>query len=283
MPNDLKAQRDQILAEIKRRGGAAKAPGFAKQLEAINAKIRSGPVPGGNDAVPATTEQVQQTQTDIAGAGGKLALDRLQTGGFNQAFVPALTPRMSEGDLLAGRDKTEQAVYDRLTRNVNRDYDRERQQVEQDLYNRGIPMAGADAQGKPQGWYQRPEYQGLTDRYDAIRSNAANQAREAGLGEYSTMFGLGETQRQNQYAEQAGTRNQNLSEIGNLSTVGVPGVLSFEQLSDADKDRLMQQALAKLQARTSINVANIGARASGGGGGGGGGEDLSSSPFNSSM
>ena len=37
----LQAQRSQILAEIQRRGGAAKAPGYATQLQQVDAQIRA--------------------------------------------------------------------------------------------------------------------------------------------------------------------------------------------------------------------------------------------------
>lgn len=284
--NALQAQRKQILNEIQRRGGAAKAPNFAKQLAAIESQIRAargggdtGTVPTGtagdavNPGINATTNNVIQGQKDLANAGGDIALQALKGTQLNQAFNPTLTDRPLTGQLEADRNRIENDVYGHLTRNLDQDYQLARQQREQTLVNKGIPFS-AD----PNSRYQQ-ELGRMDQQYADTKIDARRQATQLGGAEYQRAFDIGETLRNNQFTEQAGIRNQQSAEAAALGSLGVGSVAAFEQLSQAEKDRALQKYLAEQQNKTALQVARM--RSSGGGGGGG--ENLSDSPFNSNM
>lgn len=278
----LQARRAQLIALIHSKGGKDKAPRAFAELNQIENQIYSlknkGATPPGatppGATPPATTEDVKQGQTEIAKAGGEAALANLQGSQLNTAFNPTLTPEYLSGDLAADRARVEADVYGRLTTGLQDQYNQRRQQAEQTLRNRGIPFS-AD----PNSRYQQEL--GVLDRQYADQQLAARQtATGIGLQEQQGQFGMNQTQRQNQWNTQAGTRNQQLGEIQGLSTLGVPGVLSFEQLSQADKDRLLQEAMGKLQAKTAVTVAGINNQPKPRSGGGSGNED---SPFNTGM
>lgn len=266
---EQRKQYNQILKD--------KGQGAAKTFrDGIIASGTGANQPGAN-----SVQDVKQNQTDIAASAGDAALTNLQGAGLGTSFTPQLTDRTTTGNLEADRSRIEDAVFGRLTRDLDQNYENRRQQVEQTLRNKGIPFS-AD----PKSRYQQ-ELGALNRQYDDARLTARQTATEMGGQEYQRNFDIGETLRSNQFAEQAGTRNQQLGEVNSLSGMGLPGVVGFEQLSDVDKQRALEKALAQLNAKTSVKVANIGANASQNiarmnlaSRGGGSSED---SPFNSGL
>ena len=233
--------------DLRRKKGAAAA-------EAFKSGITGGA--GGNAAIVnpdnnATVNQVSQGQRDIANAGGDLALHNLMGSSLGNAFNPTLTDRPNTGNLETDRSRIEGQVYDRLTRNLDTDYQAAHEQTAQSLLNRGIPFS-ADPNSRYQQELGRQE-----QNYLGAKTDARQRATEIGGTEYQRNFDIGEQLRQNQFNEQAGTRNQQLGEAGGLSNLGVPGTVAFEQLSDVDKERALKKWLAQLQASTAVKVAGI--------------------------
>ena len=100
-------------------------------------------------------------------------------------------------DLSAERDRIEGSIYGRLTRDVDSDYAREKEQLEQTLHNRGIPLDPQDPA------YQR--WMGDLDRkYRDIKENARSQAVEMGGNELTRSFGIERGAQQQQFADIAG-------------------------------------------------------------------------------
>lgn len=213
-------------------------------------------------------QNILDQDSQLSQMGRQFAMDRFGQGGFNQQFNPQLSQRTSTGDLNADRARIEDEVFGRLTRTTNRDFDREKQQTEQDLYSRGIPM---------QEWANRPEMQALNERYDTLRQNARAQATELGGQEMSRSFGQNEQLIANQLSQQQGIRNQNLGELGTFAGFGtglqVPNFQAFQgtqynmPMGPMAYD-LAQQELA-IRRRAAANVGR----------GGGGGSSAESSPF----
>lgn len=257
-------------------------PKFSTEVDTGGIPVGAPPVPGAqpqalpqsplNTGEPSPVSQkigdVRTGQRELANAGADLALQNLQATNLGSAFNPTLTDRPLTGQLEADRARIEEAVFGRLTRGLEDDYRRGREQAEQNLRNAGIPFST-----NPDSQYQQ-RLGAFDKRFDDARLAARQTAIGIGGDEYQRAFGIGEQLRQNQLGEQSGIRNQQLSEVGNLSNVGLGGAISFEQLADADKDRILQEALAKLQAKTAKEVAQINNRPSGGG------SPNADSPFN---
>lgn len=137
---------------------------------------------------------------------------------FGQAYdfsgAPA-APNVT--DLNAARDQYFNTVYDANIEKVNQNFDREREQLETTLYNRG------HTPGSPQYDQEmkrlRDEYAGLEK---GVRSDAYSQA---GL-EFERNFNIGTQGRQNFINEQILGRQQPLSELTTLqSMTGGPTML----------------------------------------------------------
>ena len=292
---ELQAQRTRILAEIKRRGGEAKAPGFAKQLAETEQQIRSmrgstpaqapGATPTFPDQINTVNEGMQadikaadltankQTQLNnpnvtnpfgsqtvtrddqgnvtlnqtlhpkqqrVVDAGTRLseqglntAINRLSSNGMSENWNPNLTPRQDadqygtlknnfnpnltqrtlSGDLVADRARIEDQVFANLTRNLERDRSRDRNELEQSLANRGIPIDPNDPQ------YQRA-MQSLDERYDARADQARAQAVTMGGDEYGRSVDIQEGMRTNDFNLQSGTENINTGKVRDRFNLG---------------------------------------------------------------
>ena len=128
-------------------------------------------------------------------------------------FNPNLTTRTATGDLVADRARIEDQVYKNLTRNLGRQYKEERDQIEQTLANRGIPL-------DPNSDLYKKTIRDLDERYDQIRENALTQATQIGGEEYGRSVGIGETMRANDYDIQSGTHGTNMNDWLNRFNAG---------------------------------------------------------------
>ena len=172
--------------------------------------------------------------------------------------------RYGADSLEANRAKVEDAVYKRLTKNVDYRQGLERQDVEQQLANRGIPYSN-----DPNSQYQQ-QMKDFNDRYDNIRADAMNSAVVSGGDEYSRNVGINETQRANDFTLQSGQRNQQLNESGQLANFGAglqnPNYTQFQGAQLNYGSPTAADAAFKQLANQRAQIAK-----SGGGGGGGGG------------
>jgi hypothetical protein len=141
--------------------------------------------------MPQQSQEVLTAGTDLSKTALGLAQEGLQ--GYEQYQAP---------DLEGERSRIEDQVYGRLTKNFDRDYTNEKNQLEQTLYNRGIPLDPKDPQ------YQR-FMQDHNERYDTARENARARATEMGGTELSRSTGIG-----------LDSRQQQMSEIDQLSQTG---------------------------------------------------------------
>jgi hypothetical protein len=155
------------------------------------------------------------------------------------------------------RSKLEDAVYARLTKNVDRDFNIEKDQLEQTLYNRGLPLDPSNPQYKQ-------NMDALNERYAAVKENASNQAVQQGAAEY-----------QSEYQRQLGTHQQGLADATALQQQGTglmaPQTPGFEAgkwdtttpttVEMGVKDIAAQKAIAALQAKTALQQAQIAADA----------------------
>jgi hypothetical protein len=148
------------------------------------------------------------------------------------------------------RARIEEEVYGRLTRNMDRDRDREFEAMEQRMHNRGIPLDPSNPA------YQR-ELQALNEKYDAAKANARGQAVEMGGGEMSRSFGIAHT-----------THGQKMTDTGQLYGMGSAGYMGTPELGFQPSDYIQPDTAAVGTAWRGQNIADPNRKRSGGGGGG---------------
>jgi hypothetical protein len=207
--------------------------------------------------------------------GNDLAQARLQAGGFSSGFNPAVGQRaynpqpgqfqntgydklaidpslqqqfnpearksFGTGDLAADRTRIEDSVFKSLTRNLGRQKNEERDQLEQSLANRGIPIDPNDPQ------YARA-MRDFNERYDTQNENAMTNAVLQGGQEYQTMFNVGEQGRTNDISQAQAIRGQNFNEYA-----------SRAGLQQVDNQNVFGNALSTQQqnANQYVNNANV--------------------------
>ena len=110
----------------------------------------------------------------------------------------------------------EDTVFNNITRNFQRDYTRNKDDLEQSLANRGVPIDPTDPQ------YAKAMQQ-LNERTDAAKADAMSQATQMGGEELSRSVGIGEQLRANDFSQQYQTHGQQMGDVQSLSTLG-PGV-----------------------------------------------------------
>jgi len=198
----------------------------------------------------------------LSNMGRDLAKGNLQGSQLGTAFNPNLMARYGADSLEANRAKVEDAVYKRLTKNLDYRQGLEKQDVEQQLANRGIPYSN-----DPNSQYQQ-QMKDFNDRYDNIRADAMNSAVVSGGDEYSRNVGINETQRANDFTLQSGQRNQQLNESGQLANFGAglqnPNYTQFQGTQLNYGSPTAADAAFKQLANQRLQISK-----SGGGGGGG--------------
>lgn len=217
-------------------------------------------------------QAIADSNDALSNMGRDLAKNNLQGSQLGGAFNPNLTARYGADSLEANRGKVEDAVYKRLTKNVDYRQGLEKQDVEQQLANRGIPYSN-----DPNSQYQQ-QMKDFNDRYDTIRADAMNSAVVSGGDEYSRNVGINETQRANDFTLQSGQRNQQLNESGQLANFGAglqnPNYTQFQGTQLNYGSPTAADAAFKQLANQKAQIAK-----QGGGGGGGGAPSTSGSAF----
>lgn len=159
---------------------------------------------------------INAADTAISKGGRGIAQGYLESGAFNQAFNPNLTERTTTGDINKDRARIEDEVFARYTKDLDQNYDRDKQKLEAELVSRGVPLTPESVQ------YQR-QMEELNKRYDNQRTDARQRAVEVGGQEFSRSFGIGEQLRGNQLNEQSQIRTQQVGETQAFAGMG-PGV-----------------------------------------------------------
>lgn len=132
-------------------------------------------------------------------------------------------------------NRVNDAVFSKLTRNMDRDKAREREQLQQELYNRGIPLDANDKQYSAQ-------MGALDERYDANKEAAMNNALIYGGQEASRLYGMADT-----------TRKTNLDEFNALKDPTYTGMtgeydLAIKKLNEERRSNKAQESNQRLAA-----------------------------------
>lgn len=219
----------------KKAGGKVKPALNAKAQARANADIEQGRQFAGANALtqnanvvtpfsnttttvdPATGQATQTTSMSDVEQGKYNAGSQLNQQGLDAANAQFSQVYGQPFEMEGGQDARDRAydtAYAYLTKNVDRDYAREKAQMEQDLYNRGIPIDPSN-----------PQYQkwmgSLDEKYQGIKDNAANMAYGQSLNEFST-----------QYDVQSGIHNTQTGDLAQMSNMGtgfmVPNAPQFQ-------------------------------------------------------
>lgn len=208
---DVAAELDESMKQIALQNPNQFNP-FGSQTVTFDEQGR----PVVTQALSPEQQALYEAETGISQTGRDLALQQLQGGGFGQAFAPELTERQTTGDLAADRQRIEEDVFARLTRDLEEDRAKAIENTERTLYNRGIPLDPANPQ------YQKAMEQ-VNQRFDEQSQAARQTATQMGGQEFSRAFGIQEQLRAGELGEQLGIRGQQFGEIGALTGLG-PGL-----------------------------------------------------------
>lgn len=209
------------------------------------------------------TGEVVAGENRVADAALDAATSSLQdpNNQVGTAFNPTLTARVSEGDMLANRQKVEDAAYARMTADYAKNKEFDSQALEQRLYKRGIPFDPRDA--------QRTRWTGALDkRYDDLqrkaRQDAITQADAANQAQIATNEGMRTNDLNSQLAinQQQGANFAGLAGVGGQLASGVASDAATRAAMDALKKKTPAE-LALLKAQTgAANRSNVGSNAS---------------------
>lgn len=165
------------------------------------------------------------------------------------------------------RSRIEDAVFDRMTSQLRRDYADRKGQLEQDMYNRGVAMdPNDDAYNKWMGNFQ--------NSYGEQMNQAASQAVIQGGEEMQRNFNQGLQQHQQGMSDMSALQQQGIGYQG----VQGPGYTGPQPYSLTNPNDL-QLALKRMELeKQQVNIQQQLANKSLGGGGGGGGGGSSEGP-----
>jgi hypothetical protein len=113
-------------------------------------------------------------------------------GMFGQYFDPNQQRRALGSDFQADRARMEDEVFGRLTRGMGEQKERDRQQLEQTLHNRGIPVGSA---------LFNQQMDQFTKQYADRELDARAQATQMGGQEYERNFNIQEGRLKNELGE----------------------------------------------------------------------------------
>lgn len=218
---------------------------------------------------------------DLTSQGQRMAKDTLS--GIQAGFNPETIARTNTGDLAANRARIEEQVFGRLTRGLEDEKANERQQMEQTLRNRGIPL------GSKQFNDQMAQFD---KRYDTRIADARAQAAQMGGEEYSRDFGINEQTIANQISQAQTIKNQNLGEAQAYQGMGT-GLMTPEfqgyqgtQYQTPDVLGAYSAVTSAQQGKTALEIERekiAAAQKIGSGGGQATNPTTTNSPFNNTL
>lgn len=221
------------------------------------------------DSLSGAQQGIVNADNAISSRGRELAVSQLGAGGYDRPFAPQTIDRKIGGDLFgADRSRIEDAVFRQLTRNNDRDKQRERAQLESSLADRGVALDPRDP------IYSRA-MQELNERYDTVSADARDRATMLGGQEQVNAFGMQEQTIANQYQQGWGTRQNQLGETSALSNLG-PGLRTSNfqgiqgtgyQLADPINTQLGLNADRRANRQLDYAFESLKRRPSSGGGG----------------
>lgn len=226
--------------------------------------------PDGSVTVVDKLDQGQQQlyDQDLAqrGAANEMFMNAFMGQQFGQGYdLSGLPQAPMQQDLASERARIEDTIFDRDAQLINRQADRERERMEQQLYMRGnVPGTPAYEQAMQQF------NEGVSSEMERARANAV----QTGGAEFERNFNIGTQGRQNALSEMVFGRTQPLSELQALSQFGggptmLPNFFGFQPIS-YQGPQLPQYLGLGLEAelgRGQLDVSRTAANRSGGGGG----------------
>ncbi len=237
------------------------------------------------NGVPTVTSKLspeQQAIVDkdaaISNKGRELALSLAGEGNLNQQFDPKLQDRIGSGDLINDRRRQEEELSQYLARDMDKNYDTKKQQLEQTLYNRGIAL-------DPNNKQYQDHMREFEDTFARERGDIRAQALQFGGQEMDRTFGMNEQTRANQFNEQQGTRNQRIGEINQWAGAGtgaqIPNFTPYQgtSVNYGSPNQIGLGLTAAQQNARQLKIAQQAANRVGGGGGGGSSQTVATSPF----
>lgn len=175
--------------------------------------------PDGKPIVEQKLEQGQQgivnKDTAISDRGRQLAQGLLDDPGFSKSFQPQTDKRVGSGDLIADRKRQEQELANYLGRDVDTNYAKDKEMLDQRLYSQGIST-------DPQNERYKAELKQLNDQRARDRQGVNAQALQFGGQEMDRTFGQNEQTIANQYSQGMQSHQQQFNDVSNLSNLG-PG------------------------------------------------------------
>ena len=236
--------------------GGPVAPGNLHGAQRQNWYQQNNPTAPGAQA---TNQVVAQDGNAVADQSFDLAMNSIKdpNNQIGTAFNPQLTQRLSNGDLMANRQKVEDAVYGRLTANNAKNKAFDSNALEQNLYNRGIPYTPDDPQR--QRWTQA-----LDQRYDNLDQQARQDAIDRADSANAAEVQLNEGMRTNDYNIQQGT---NQTQVGNFNSLAGTGNATGTTVINnaatlAGIDALKKKTPAEIAALNRSNQRPAGSNAS---------------------
>lgn len=250
----------------------------------INTDFGSQSVTYDANGNPVVTQKLSDDQkgivdrdAQISKMGRDMALSLSGQGNLGQAFNPTLDARVGSGDLIADRKRQESELANYLARDLDTNYAKDKDKLEQQLYSRGIPL-------DPNNQQYQDFMKELDDNYSRQKADIRAQSLQFGGSEMDRTYGMNEQTRANQFNEQAGIRNQQLGEISNWSGLGTGAYIpQFQQYQGAQVNYGSPNDInsALTTARQNAQQLRIAQQAANrvGGGSSGGGTSTQSSPF----
>jgi hypothetical protein len=216
---------------------------------------------------PDGTVSVDQTlspeQQDIYSRGNTVTASGL---GKANEFLGGIQSPFSFDASSAGRERIEDEVFKRLTRDTDQQFGRDKGELEQSLHDRGIAYSN-----DPNSQYQQ-QMGDLNKRYDTIRENARSNSVLLGGDELSRAFNISR-----------GTRESQLGEVGALSNLG-PGLMvpNFQPYQGPNYDLPSPTAVSQGNQELALRKKELNAALARMGRGGGGASQPQGDPAFSS-
>lgn len=172
----------------------------------------------GTVSVDQTLDPAQQKIVDqdagLSSTGRGIAEGQLASGNFDKPWEAQTADRQFQGGFSDDRRRIEDAVYGNLTRNFDRDQSAAKTSAEQQIKAKGIPFS-AD----PKSRYQT-EFRNIQENFDDRRDKAGLYATQYGGDELARQFAQQEQLIANQYAQDQGQRQQQVSDATTFANFG---------------------------------------------------------------
>ena len=211
------------------------------------------------DSLSPDQQGLLDAQLGLEGDAARQARAQLSGAGLDQAFDAKTSARTITPENFAGqRQQIEDQTYKGLTRDYEKRYGQQKQQLEQDLYSRGYRPDQTTTEGAG-SWNDMQS--GLNKDWNDAYAGAADQARQAGGQEFDRLFGAQEDVIASQFGQAQQTRQQRVGDIKNLNAVGTgvrdPGYFGLSPVQVGNPDFAgTALGFGQLQETSRANKAN---------------------------